>query len=669
MKRLKNHKLILCLGLLFPAINAHAIESVHDDTFERLKGLSLEDLMEVEVTSVSRKKQKLADSAAAVYVITQEDIRRSGHQSIPEILRMAPGIQVAQIDSSKWAISSRGLNGRFANKLLVLMDGRTIYSPLYSGVYWDVQDMVLEDIERIEVIRGPGATLWGANAVNGVINIISKSTRDTQAGLATLAVGKNEKYSTSLRYGGSMSPDTTYRIYAKGFERQGGEYFENSLAGDSEVADEWKNRRVGFKLESDLTLQDSITLQGDWYNGDSEQNAYIQVSPFSSVIEQHKAKTHGNNLMVDWKHRWSENLGMQFKAYYDYTFRKNRTLEESRKTLDLDFQSDYRINQQEIIWGIGYRYIKDDMQKPIGSVLEFEPEEQNLKVFSAFIQDEIAFNDHTMHLILGSKFEHNEYTGNEWQPNIRFLWNPDAQSSVWTSVARAVRTPSRIERDVVIKPGGPVVTYGSDAFESEELLAYEIGYRVYPSTAISIDLALFSNHYDGLRTLEQDNAQIPSFRYEFDNKMEGKTYGMELSIQWDINSDWRINTSYSWLKADFDLDDDSVDTNSIEKVHNSPEHQFHLRSYYNISATWELDSAVYYVSELPSSDVGSYTRLDLRLGWHPRKNLEVSFGVQNLLDKQHPEFVEFPGFSFSGPQGLFATQVERNIYCRLSLKL
>jgi len=524
-----------------------------------LKSLSIEALMDVQVTSVSRKKQKIVDSAAAVYVITQEDIRRSGLQTIPEILRKVPGLHVAHIDSSKWAITSRGFNGRFANKLLILMDGRTVYSPLFSGVYWDVQDTVLEDIERIEIIRGPGATMWGANAVNGVINIISKSTADTQSKLFTIAAGTNEKYSSTLRFGGEINENTSYRLYAKGFKRDGGIYYNS----DDEVADKWKNNRLGFKLESKLTNSDTLKVQGDWYSGSAEQNIYRLISLTSGIVIRDEVNTHGGNIVANWEHQWNDDSDMALKVYFDQTKRKNQTLYEKRNTYDIDFHNKLLFSQQQFIWGLSFRETADDMDIPVTSPLNYVPEERKSKTFSGFVQDDIGFYDNTVHLIIGSKYQHNDYTGKEWQPNVRLLWSPNQQMSFWASISRAVRVPSRLESDVQIKTGGPITVYGSKDIDSEELIAYELGFRASLQDNIYIDITGFINNYDKLLTFELDNSTIPPVDVFIDNKMQGKTYGIEVATNWEISTDWRIDYSYSWLKTSFNLEHDSSDYTAI----------------------------------------------------------------------------------------------------------
>ena len=417
-------------------------------------------------------------------------------------------------------------------------------------------------------------------------------------------------------------------------------------------------------MESQLTSSDSITLQGDWYNGSAEQNIY-QVSRRSAHIIDDEVETQGANLIANWEHRWSDDAGMDLKIYFDRTRRKNITLEEKRETFDIDFQNDLVWNNQQIVWGLGYQQSADDMEKPINSVLTFIPENRKVKTYSAFIQDDISFYDDRLHLIIGSKYEHNDYTGYEVQPNARLSWSPNESNMIWAAVSKAIRTPSRLESDVEINTGGAVTVRGNSDFDAEKLLAYELGYRFFPKSHLFVDIAAFINHYDELRTIEMIGSPIPPIDMVFDNKMDGKTYGLEVMLNWEISQDWRLNSSYSWLHADYHIDSDSIDTNAVDSIDTSPEHQFQLHSYWNLNKDFELDAALYYVGESDKIDIDSYTRFDLRLGWQWNKNLTASVAIQNLFDSQHQEFSEFSGLSNAGPQGLVSTEVERNIHLKL----
>ncbi len=608
-----------------------------------LTELSIEELMNIEVTSVSKKQQKLIDAAAAVFVITAEDIRRSGATCIPDLLRIVPGLEVARIDTNRWAITSRGFNNYYASKLLVMIDGRSVYTPLFSGVYWDVQDTLLRDIERIEVIRGPGATLWGANAVNGVINIITKSAKDTQGGLVTAGVGNEEEYFGSIRYGASLGEDVFFRSYAKYFKRDSSAF----SSGDS-ADDDWDAFRAGFRMDCRISDSDSLIVTGDIYTGDEGQTL---LSGLADTVE-----VAGGNLSAHWNRIVSEASEMTIKGYYSRTEREDLLLREVRDTLDFDFQNSVRLGEvQEIVWGLGYRFTQDET---FGSpVFSFDPDCRNDHLFSAFIQDEITLYDDQLQLILGSKFEHNDFTGFEIQPSIRVLWTPEEQHTIWAAVSRAVRTPSRSNHDMRLN--GLVVglgynLWGDEDFASEELLAYEIGYRITPVANASVDMAVFYNVYDNLLTNE--TGSIPLIRH-FDNKVRGNTYGVEVAANWGISEHWKVAAAYTFLQIQQHLDSSSTDITREDHEGDCPHNQINLRSYINLPHNLEFDQVLYYVDNLPAKDVGSYIRIDLRLGWHPTDKLEVSICGQNLFDRRHQEYGD--------GEGIAPTEVERSIYGKI----
>lgn len=668
---------------------AHASESVED-----YLDLDLEDLLSMEVTSVSKKKQRLTEAAAAIYVITQEDIRRSGVTSIPEALRMAPGVQVALIDANSWAITSRGFNGQWSNKLLVMIDGRSVYAPSFSGVNWDVQDTLLEDIDRIEVIRGPGATLWGANAVNGVINIITKYASDTQGGLVTLGAGNEEKGFAGLRYGEELDENTQGRFYAKYFERD-----SYVLEADgSDAGDDWKSLRAGFRIDAEPTGQDQWTLQGDLYNTDVNQVSpllwldpttidpdsidpatppYTMIPTIGPGVSD-TIENSGWNLLARWNHSLTDQSSTALQVYYDHTEREEIFLGRIQDTLDIDFQHNLTIGErQELIWGLGYRNIRDDFDNSFS--VSFDPDHDSRNLYSAFIQDQIELAPENFYLTLGSKFEHNDYTGYEIQPSIRALWKPDVKSSLWGSVSRAVRTPSRFSSDgqIVIfsgvittgNPFAPIVPVtgtinGNENIDSEALIAYELGYRIQPLENLSLDLAAYYNDYENLQT----NEVTDGYTVVFGNKMSGHATGLEIAMDWRPSLWWRIQASYSNVNLSLDLDSDSQDLGTSVQVGegSSPEHQISLRSSMDLTKEWELDLWAYYVDTLPVSsstalrndiEIKSYTSLNVRLGWRPRKKLEFSLVGQNLQGGDHTEFI---GNSTGGE-----TQVERSVYGKI----
>src|SRR3989440_8801701 len=490
-------------GVLAGSTVAQTSRSVPDVT-----AVSLEDLWNMQVTSVSKRTQKVADAAAAIFVITQEDIRRSGATSIPEALRMAPGLQVARIDENKWAIASRGFNGRFDNKLLVLIDGRSVYTPLFSGVYWNVQDVMLEDVDRIEVIRGPGATLWGANAVDGVINIITKPAKATQSGILTAEVGTEERAAEGARYGGKIGNSSYYRIYTKYFDWRPSYDVTGKRANDG-----WDAVRSGFRMDIQPTGPNSLTLQGDLYQSNYNETLTIPSlnPPYSSTFPNN-GDYKGGNLLGRWNHSFSRS-STSLQVYFDNTnVVDNSLFTDHENVYDIDFQHDIHVGEsQELVWGLGYRSIQDSNGSSF--TVSLQPNHSNLNQFSSFLQDEISLLNRRLSVTIGSKFEHNDFTGFEVQPNIRFLGNISKDQSIWAAVSRAVRTPALTEEglrlnEAVIPPGilnppnpFPVVAaiFGSPQFKSEDLLAYEAGYRVQATKSLSLDIAAFYNFYTHLR--------------------------------------------------------------------------------------------------------------------------------------------------------------------------
>jgi iron complex outermembrane recepter protein len=634
--------------------------------------MSVEDLMNMQVTSVSKRTQKVADAAAAVYVITQEDIRRSGATNIPEALRLAPGIQVARIDENKWAISSRGFNGRFADKLLVLIDGRSVYTPLFSGVYWNVQDVMLEDVDRIEVIRGPGATLWGANAVNGVINIITKSARNTQAGLATMGGGNQLRGFSNLRYGGTVNQDTSYRAYAK--------YFNVGSSTDSigrNGTDNWDSLRGGFRGDWNPRGPDQVTFQGDMYRSHYGELLTIPSlnSPYASTFPNAGAIS-GGNILGRWAHDFG-NSSTSLQVYFDNTnISENSLFADHQNIFDIDFQHSFHLtDSQAVIWGVGYRSIGDSNDSSF--TVSLQPNHNQLNQFSGFAQDEISLLDKRVQLTLGSKLEHNDFTGLEVEPNARILWNITPNQSVWTAVSRAARTPALTERGLqlvsaIIPPGGPgnptplaaeANVYGSNQFQSEDLLAYEVGYRVQVANNVSADIATFYNNYTHLRSAEPaapfvqaDPAPLHLVApFVASNKMHGGTYGAELFTEYKVIPRWKLSGSYSYLQMDIRKDTTSLDPTPDNPNLSSPRHQFYVRSSLDVFRKLEHDFTVRYVDDLPALNIPHYYSVDTHFSYALPRSFELSIGSQNLLNHQHLEFV--PDFINVSP-----TEVKRSIY-------
>ena len=621
--------------------------------------LSIEDLMNLEVTTVSKKAQKRSDTAAAVFVITQSDIQRSGAASIPEALRMVPGVEVARIDASKWAITVRGFNGRFANKLLVLMDGRALYTPAFSGVFWHMQDTLLEDIDRIEVIRGPGASLWGANAVNGVINIITKKADDSQGTYLTTGGGTEERFFAGVRYGGRLDDNLFYRMYAKYFDR------DNAVDADGDkTADHWDGLRGGFRMDWEATGHDTMTLQGDIFDGqDGETITTSSLNPPYSITSDEENGYFGGNLLGRWMHRFSSTSETVLQLYYDRLERTSEILDVYQNTFDIDFQHRFQLGtRNQMMWGFGYRFVRDDFNNSFSTSII--PDSRDLDLVSAFVQDEIQLIPDRLGLILGSKFEHNDFTGFEVQPSGRLVWKPVEKQTLWGAISRAVRTPSRGEHGTfinsrVIPPDGlypgspaqPVTLVGNGDFDSETLIAYELGYRIQPTSRLSLDVATFYNVYDNLRTIEPTGL----FSATAGNEMEGDTYGVELAADFQPLNWWRLQLSYSFLEMNLSLKDASLDTTSESAEGESPQNKVSIRSMMDLPHNLELDIWFRYVDNLPTQRLDDYTTLDVRFAWKPLKWLELAVVGQNLLADHHPEFK--PELIDTSP-----TEVQKSVY-------
>ena len=633
--------------------------------------MSIEDLMNVEVTSVSKHTQRVADAAAAIFVITQEDIRRSGAANIPEALRMVPGIQVARIDENKWAISSRGFNGRFDNKLLVLIDGRSVYTPLFSGVYWNVQDVMLEDVDRIEVIRGPGATLWGANAVDGVINIITKPAKATQGGIITAEVGTEERGAESARYGGELGKSAYYRVYEKYFD-----WVPSINALGKPANDGWDAARGGFRVDTQSSGPNSLTVQGDLYHSNYNETLTNPslTFPYSSTFPN-GGDYSGGNLLGRWNHAFSGS-STSLQVYFDRTnVVDNSLFVDHESVYDIDFQHNIHVGEsQELVWGLGYRSIQDTNGSSF--TVSLLPNHSSLNQFSSFLQDEISFFNRRLSVTIGSKFEHNDFTGFEIQPNIRLLGNISKNQSVWVAVSRAVRTPALTEEglrlnEAVVPPGAPPffsplpvteAIFGSNQFNSEDLLAYEAGYRVQATKSVSLDIAAFYNNYSNLRSAEPgmpflEGSPAPTdvvYPFMASNKMSGGTYGIEPFVEWKVLPKWQLLGSYSYLQMDIHKNANSLDPTADNPDGESPRHQFYVRSSIDLPKHFEQDLSLRYVDRLSSLNIPSYYSLDFHLGWRPGTHLELSLVGQDLLNSRHLEFI--PEFINTTP-----TEVRRSI--------
>jgi len=643
-------------GLPFCAFAQDNASGESDVDVKQLLNMSLEELSNVIVTSVSKTAEREKDAAAAIYVVSQEDIRKSGATTLPDLLRGVPGITVTQAGSHDWTVTSRGSNDQFSNKLLVLMDGRTIYSPLFSGVIWDVQDTMLEDIDRIEIIRGPGATLWGANAVNGVINIITKNAKDTVGGVASVAAGNQVKGVESVRYGGKTADNSYLRVYAKHTDYNS----EFTPSGDS-ANDNWNKSQAGFRSDSKLSSSDKLTVQGDAYAIDEDSNYTIPdltSGTFTSNPEGTKAG--GGNLLTRWEHKHSEESQTTVQAYFDNTSYKTSFFNDLTNTADIDIQNTWTgWDRQAIVWGAGYRFVNS--RNDPSAQYSLNPKTRNDNTFSGFAQDKFTLSPKELFLTLGSKFEHNDYTGVEVQPSARVSWLPTEKQTVWASVSRAVHTPYRYSDDamqavgITILPGptfGYVSAVGNRDLKSEELIAYELGYRIQPTKSLSFDVATFYNVYDNL----VKTAFVSPTVIVGQNINSGTSKGLELSTKWSVSSKWQLSGGYSYIDEVFD-EKNSVVSNYIGKT---PKHQFNVRSVYTFPYKVEMTNSLYYIDDLSGVNVNGYYRLDTRIAYPITYNTELSLVGQNLLDNRHQEFT---AFSYRT-----ATEIGRSVYGKLSIK-
>jgi iron complex outermembrane receptor protein len=606
-----------------------------------LKRMTLEQLMNIEVTSVSRRAEPLYATASAVQVITAENIRRSGASSVAEALRLAPNLQVAQVNASQWAISARGFNNVLANKLLVLIDGRTVYTPLYAGVFWDVQNLPLEQVSRIEVISGPGGTLWGANAVNGVINVVTKDAGETQ-GLALEGGGGSELQSFGhLRYGGRLSPDVSYRVFGEAFGL-GSTALANGGGG---AEDSWGRGQGGFRMDWRRSADDHFTLQSDFN--------YARPDPDGGV----PLVALGGNAVGRWKHTISAGSDFQLQAYYDRTWRDFRNgFTEDLATYDIEGQHRWQLGRRhEVIWGFGARLMEHETENL--ELFAFLPERRWLRLYSAFVQDEIAVVADRLRLTVGSKLEHNDYTGFEVQPSGRLAWTPTERNTLWAAFSRAIRTPSRIDRDffLFIAPGVPFIAGGD--FDSETVLAYELGWRVQPRAAWSLALSTFYNEYDNLRSVEPGPPPPPNLPFTLGNGVRGHTYGAELATGYQVSDRWRLRGGYTFLKKKLSLKPGSNDANGGTAESNDPEHQFLVQSSADLPGRFAADAVLRYVDALATPHVPSYVGLDLRVARQLTERLELSIVGQNLLDRAHAEFV---------PSSPSARNIERGVYGKIT---
>jgi iron complex outermembrane recepter protein len=679
--------ILLVLAVAVPPMSGRAQETApapqpsapapgKPDELEKLLDLPLEQLaqtpitspassgspmMDTPVTSVTKEASTIGRSPAAVFVITNEMIRRSGATNIPDALRMVPGMEVAQVNSNTWAVTARGFNSAYANKMLVLIDGRSVYNPDFSGVYWSMQDVLLEDVERIEVIRGPGGTLWGANAVNGVINVITKNAKDTQGAYLTGGGGSHERTLDAFRYGGQFGEDLNYRVYGKYFDR--GPDFDPA----NQVNDAWQQGRFGFRTDwlPDQDKSNALTVQGDHFVG----NTANSIIPLDFNTPERQT---GENLLMRWRHVYDEDSDWALQTYYDKFSRGNDLQMETVKTFDVDFQYRFPLgDRQKITCGANFRNVESLYAGGDQFTNWFPYPYFTTNYTGQFVQDEIAIIEDRVTLTLGTKLEQNPYTGLEYQPSVRILWTPDQKHSAWAAVSRAVRTPSRAEEQfdgtfTAFSPGVYPRVLGSTDLVSEDMMAYEIGYREQTTDKLSWDIATFYNQYQHLIGAVQGVPFPEPFPPPFHvivpmqiaNGPSGDTYGVELATTYAISERWRLSTQYTCLQMHVESNPATVATGF------DPQNQVYLHSAWDLSDKVEFDLTGRYVDSLAFGNIPSYITMDLRLAWRPKKHLELAVVGQNLLQTYHYEFppasVASPAYSTEVPRGVYGTVTWRH---------
>ena len=652
-----NRLFYTALAISFVALPVYSVQA------SDLTDISLEALTQVEVISASKKKQKGVDVPSAIYVISSSDIQRSGARSIPEALKMVPGLNAGKIDANKWAVGIRGNTGRFSNRLLVMIDGRSVYNPAFSGIYWEAQDVLLSDVAQIEVIRGPGGTIWGANAVNGIINIITKQSQDTEGLLASVIAGhRNDKANVDLRYGTKIGDQAHVRIYGKYNKKDS---FINQLEENNQ--DNWKMKHGGMR--ADWTgAKNKLTVQGDLYRAQVDEIDLLstQTGPAPTFLQKYTQTLtpKGWNLSGKWDSEVSDKTSFGVQAYYDVAKRMELIGNQEQKTVDIDANLNHILNEtNNLSVGLGVKRLQDKYEASQWMSIANAP---TFMVYSGFLQDEISLVPQKWIMTLGSKVEHHGYTGFEFQPSARLSWKQDSGNFAWASVSRGVRTPSRIERENskilvnITNLGGPVFAYssvqGQKDFESEKLIAYEAGYRWLSLEKAVFDITGFFNDYDKLRSTDIGDPQValPVINQPiyFRNNMYGHTYGAELSAEYKPFAHWEIKAAYAELRQDFGTREGSTDiTSGIYAENDSPHRKLSLFSKYSVNEKWDIDVWLKYTGRTGLAGVQpeigntmqpipSYLVADLRLAYKINKSAELSFVAQNLNKHRHVEAID-----------------------------
>jgi iron complex outermembrane receptor protein len=613
--------------------------------------LDIEELARIRVSSASRRLEPAARATAAVFVISRDDIRRSGASTLPQALRLAPGLQVARVTGRDWSITSRGFAEQSPNKLLVLVDGRAVYSPLFAGVFWDVQDLPLEDVERIEVILGPGATLWGSNAVNGVINVITRSAMDTRGGLVGLRAGTAQHVTATARYGAALGAAGALRVYGRFMDRA------PSRLSDGEAGeDDWQQGQGGFRMDVDATPRDRVTVQGDLYTGSGGQivRRALPAEPFAETVLD-ALDASGGNVLGRWTHRFGEAHEIQVQGYFDRSVREVPASFGRVAVNIFDLELQHRLplgSHHDFLWGVGYRLNADTISGTFTTALL--PNARTTHLITAFAQDEITLSRDRWYLTLGAKLERNDFSGAELQPNLRLLWTPAARHTVWSALSRAVRIPSRLDADIrviaQVQPGPPpaIIRFdGNEEFDSEELISWEGGWRGELHPRVSLDVSVYYSWYDRLRsvaplppTAADGFAVMP---FEVRNDARGHAWGGTLAASWRPARGLLLRGSYTLLDMDVRLVEEAPpgSTPNVNPGFN-PRHQAALRSSVTLPHGIQLDAHLRYTDELPSPAVPEYVQADVRLGWTVVPNLSVALVGLDLFSARHPEFSSLP---------------------------
>jgi iron complex outermembrane recepter protein len=639
---------------------------------------SLEELMNIEVVSVSKKAQRLGSTAASVFVITAEDIRRSGISVLPELLRLAPGVQVSRLSSGEWAIAIRGFNDEYSNKLLVLVDGRSVYNEFYGLVFWDTLNLPIDDIERIEVIRGPGAAMWGTNAVNGVINIINKSAKASQGGLIAGGGGSQATSTGAVRYGGEAAPGAFYRVGA-----QNTTYDPLQILSSASPSHGWVNHSGDFRLDWDISAKDSLLVSGGVY-----QSAVGAIVPAATISSPNappaddRITSDGGNVTARWQHVYSDTSSIEAHFSCEHMLRNDPQSKFDLDVFDYGFQQHKQAgSRNDVIWGFSGR--QDSFHSTPTLALRLNPLNSSRDEVALFAEDEIALIPNKLSFIMGAQVSHTETIGYAIQPTARLLWTPTKSLSSWIAVSRAERTPSLSDRGldyyespITIPSGSPSIpsllgvvhVMGNPSAQSETVLAYEAGQRLQAAKQISFDVSTFYNIYQHLSSLSTGapalafSSGIPYLEIpvSYENDRHGESYGAELSTTWNATTRWRLLGGYNWLRAETHSAPGDASVDEVRTSSATPHHQWIARSNFDLTRTIQIDAALYYYAAMPQTGIPQHLRGDLRIGWRPSAKIELSIGVQDAFEANH---LEYESTRFTQ-----LSEVPRNFYGKVTWK-